>query len=145
MRYQHLLVVGLGLFFVACAGGKPSTVATAPANANIRSFNAPYEQVWKAMLEVVEYDYLLGLDLQDKKKGIFSTEMIRDYQPIRRRYRISGTLSVVDSQTVVKLYKHEEIFQDNQWKAVPSDTQYEYQMLGRVAQKLEKALGPKAK
>lgn len=80
----------------------------------------------------------MGIEVQDQKKGFFSTEMIRDYQPfLKKRFRVSGTLSTDGKQTIVKLYKHEEQLVDNEWKAIPSNSSMEGQILTTIAKKVK--------
>ncbi len=141
---KKILLASLMLIaFVGCGGDKkPSTAAQ--ANINVQSFTAPYQKVWKVTLDTIEFDFLMGIELQDLKKGVFSTEMIRDYQPFqKRRFRLSGTL-IFDAQsksTIVKLYKHEEVLVNNDWQAIPSNSAMENQILTKVAARL-KAMAP---
>ena len=133
--------MGFLAFTIGCGGGsgKPSSVSKkgeAPMP-NIRNYQLPYQTVWKAVLEVVEFDFLMGIELQDQKKGFFSTEMIRDYQPFqKRRFRLSGTLIFDGQATIVKLYKHEEIMVNDQWQAIPSNSAMENQVLEKITKKL---------
>jgi len=122
----------------ACGGSKKSPSATQDQTPNIRTFPVPFQKVWKTTLETVEYDFLMGIELQEVKKGFFSTEMIRDYQPFqKRRFRVSGSLIFDGQGTIVKLYKHEEVLmENNEWRAIPSDSRLENQILQRVASKL---------
>lgn len=125
-------------FISGCGDKKPSSAAKGAQNTNIRSFPAPYAKVWKETLETVEFEYLLGIEVQDKKKGFFSSEMIRDYQPFqKKRFRLSGTLTFDGKETIVKLYRHEEILVENEWKAVPSNSSMESQILTSIAKKLQ--------
>lgn len=121
----------------SCGGEKKPPKMVQDQTPNIRSFNLPFQKVWKATLETVEFDFLMGIEMQEVKRGFFSTEMIRDYQPFqKRRFRVSGSLIFDGQATIVKLYKHEEILFENEWKAIPSDSKLEYQMLQKISKKL---------
>ncbi len=130
--FIFLITFGLA----ACGGKNPSKVSSADQTPNIRSFPIPYQKMWKITLDTVEFDFLMGIELKDMKKGFFSTEIIRDYQPFqKRRFRLSGTLLFDGKETMVKLYKHEEMLIDNEWKAIPSNSTFEKQVLNRIAQR----------
>lgn len=125
------------MLLLGCGGDKKVPKRVEDQTPNIRSFNLPYQKVWKATLDTVEFEFLMGIEMQEVKRGFFSTEMIRDYQPFqKRRFRVSGTLIFDGQVTIVKLYKHEEILFDNEWKAIPSDSKLEAQMLQKIAKKL---------
>ena len=122
----------------ACSGKNPSTAASADQNPNLRSFPFPYQKVYKTTVDIVEYEFLMGIELQDPKRGIFSTEMVRDYQAFqKRRFRLSGTVVFNGKESIVKLYKHEEVLIDNVWKAIPSDSSLENQILNKISAKLK--------
>jgi hypothetical protein len=126
------------MFFLACGGSKKSPSAIENQTPNIRTFAIPFQTAWKATLETVEFDFLMGIEMQEMKRGFFSTELIRDYQPFqKRRFRVSGTLIFDGQGTIVKLYKHEEILVENDWKAIPSDSRLENQILQKIAAKLQ--------
>lgn len=139
LRKSAFAILSLSFLFIsACGGGgKTAPKSVQDQTPNIRSFNLPYQKVWKATLDTVEFEFLMGIEMQEVKRGFFSTEMIRDYQPFqKRRFRVSGTLIFDGQVTIVKLYKHEEILFDNEWKAIPSDSKLEAQMLQKIAKKL---------
>jgi hypothetical protein len=130
----------IGLFFTAgCGGTKKSPAQVAAQTPNIRTFALPFQTVWKTTLDTVEYDFLMGIEMQEAKRGFFTTEMIRDYQPFqKRRFRVSGTLIWDGQGTIVKLYKHEEIEAGSEWKAIPSDSKLEAQILQKIAARLNR-------
>lgn len=126
------------MFTLACGGSKKTPSAVDAQTPNIRIFPVPLQAAWKAALETVEFDFLMGIEMQEIKRGVFSTELIRDYQPFqKRRFRVSGTLIFDGQGTIVKLYKHEEILVENEWKAIPSDSRLENQILQKIATKLK--------
>lgn len=129
----------VSLFFITgCGGDKKTPSQVAAQTPNIRTFALPFQKVWKTTLDTVEFDYLMGIELQEVKKGFFTTEMIRDYQPFqKRRFRVSGSLIWDGQGTIVKLYKHEEIEVNGQWQAIPSDSKLEAQMLQKIAGRLK--------
>jgi hypothetical protein len=124
------------IFTMACGEKKPNSLADT-STPNIRTFPLPFQKIWKTTLETVEFEFLMGIEMQEVKRGFFSTEMIRDYQPFqKRRFRLSGTLVFDGQGTIVKLYKHEEILINDEWKAIPSNNTLESQVLDRIAKKL---------
>ncbi len=138
LRKSFTLIFSVALVFsISCGGPKKSPSNVESQTPNIRIFAVPFQNVWKATLETVEFEFLMGIEMKDVKKGLFSTEMIRDYQPFqKRRFRVSGTLIWDGQGTIVKLYKHEEIETNNQWQAIPSDSKLEAQILQKIAQRL---------
>lgn len=139
LRKSCLVLISATLMFTsACGGSKKTPSAAEQQTPNIRIFPAPFQTVWKATLETAEFDFLMGIEMQEIKRGVFSTELVRDYQPFqKRRFRVSGTLIFDGQGTIVKLYKHEEIMVDNEWKAIPSDSRLENQILQKISQKLQ--------
>jgi hypothetical protein len=118
-----------------CASEAPTPVGLMPPN--IRTFMRPYPIVWKAVIDAVRYDFLMNIDVADSKRGYFSTELIRDYQPGQRtKFRISGTLQFDGQGTIVKLYRQLEVEQNDRWSAVPSDLTMEAKILDVVARRL---------
>jgi hypothetical protein len=107
--------------------------------ASMRAFAAPYGQVWKIVTETVQYDFLIPVEMAEAKRGYFSSELIKDYQPGQRsKYRLSGTVMFDGSATIVKLYKQLEVEQDGTWITIPSDLSLESRILDRVGTKLQK-------
>lgn len=136
-RKSNFIFLSCLLMFAVACGGKNSPKSVQDQTPNIRSFPLPYQKVWKATLDTVEFEFLMGIEMQEIKRGFFSTEMIRDYQPFqKRRFRVSGTLIFDGQATIVKLYKHEEILVGDDWKAIPSNSALENQILQRIAKKL---------
>ena len=131
------LIVSL-FFITGCGEGKKTPAQVASQTPNIRTFPVPFAKAWKTTLETVEFDYLMGIELKEMKKGFFTTEMIRDYQPFqKRRFRVSGPLFWDGQGTTVKLYKHEEIQVNGECQAIPSDSKLEAQMLQKIAKRLQ--------
>lgn len=139
LRKSVLVLLSATLIFtLACGGSKKTPSAAEQQTPNIRTFAVPFQSAWKTTLETVEFDFLMGIEMQEVKRGFFSTELIRDYQPFqKRRFRVSGTLIFDGQGTIVKLYKHEEILVENEWKAIPSDSKLENQILQKIASKLQ--------
>lgn len=140
MMKKMIMVLFLSVSLFSCGGEKAPPKSVEQQTPNVRTFNLPFAQVWKATLETVEFEFLMGIEVNEMKRGFFSTEMIRDYQPFqKRRFRVSGSLIWDGQGTIVKLYKHEEVLGDgNDWKAIPSDSKLEAQILQKIAVKFQK-------
>jgi hypothetical protein len=103
----------------------------------MRTFPKPYAAVWKAVTETVQYDFLIPIEVADKKHGYFTSELVKDYQPLQRtKYRLSGTVMFDGTGTIVKLYKQLQIEQGDSWKTVSSDLALEQRILDVVGRKL---------
>ncbi|MCB0326646.1 MAG: hypothetical protein KDD52_03420 [Bdellovibrionales bacterium] len=132
------LLLSFSFGLISC-GSKtsPTQIQDSSMPPNIRSFPLAYAQVWDIILETVQYDFLLEVEIQDRRKGYFSTIMIRDFVNNQKvKFRVSGTFSYDGQSTIVKLYKHEEVEEDGYWKAVPSDNRMEREILQKAAQRL---------
>ena len=134
MRFFPIVFIStLSLF--QCSPKTPSEVVD--QTPNIRIINAPYELVWTKTNEVVEYEFLMSMEFRDIEKGVFSTKMIRENTGgFTKRFRVSGSMVFNGKQTMVKLYKHEEIFENQKWRAVSSDYQLESKILDQITQKI---------
>jgi hypothetical protein len=135
MRRTTLLLAAL-LSFAGCVKSAPTNdVGAVPAS--LRSYPKPYAAVWKTVLETVQYDFLIPIEVADKNRGYFSSELVKDYQPYRKtKYRLSGTIMYDGQATVVKLYKQLEVEEGNAWRTIPSDLSLESKVLEAVGKKL---------
>ncbi|MEZ4704532.1 MAG: hypothetical protein R3A11_04975 [Bdellovibrionota bacterium] len=132
-----LLALSGGLWHCGPKGSSPSQTKDALGPGNIRSFAVPYAKVWETVLETIKYDFLFEIEVEDQRKGYFSTALVRDFVNNRKiKYRISGTFSFDGQTTIVKLYKHEEFEEDGYWNAVASNNQTEKEILNKVAARL---------
>jgi hypothetical protein len=129
---RSLALAGLLLF--GCAGSAPEPMGKVPAS--FRSFAKPYAKVWKVVTETVQYDFLIPIELAEPKRGYFSSELIKDFQPQRTKYRLSGTVMFDGSATIVKLYRQLEVEDNGAWITVPSDLSLEARILDAVGRKL---------
>ena len=133
---RSLAVLALALAIVGC--GKPSGPHAGQVPANVQSFYKPRSAVWKVLIDTVRYDYLLNVEVADEKRGYFSTELIRDYQPGQRsKYRLSGKLTFDGKSQIVTLYRHLQIQVGEEWKTIASDLMLERRILADLQKKLE--------
>ena len=142
MKNIYFLFILATLTALGCgSSSKPSSLAKQSTNANIFTFPYPYATVWKTTLDTVEFDFLMGIEIQEINRGFFTTEMIRDYAPNQRsRFRISGSLISDGPGTMVKLYKNEEFQVNGEWKTAPSNNAMEAQILQRIGNRLSKLI-----
>ena len=138
-----LLFILVLLAQVSCSGKKGAKRPGA-LPANVRVYQLPQNTVWKAVINTVQYDFLLSFELLDEKRGHFSTEMVRDYQPNQKsKFRLSGTLTFDGRGIIVTLYKHQQIEVGGEWKTLGSNLSLENSILESVTKKLQ-SLGPLA-
>jgi hypothetical protein len=107
--------------------------------ASLRTYPKPFVEVWKVVLDTVQYDFLTPIEIADKKRGYFTSELIKDYQPYQKsKYRLSGTVMFDGTGTIVKLYKQLQVEDGNTWVTVPSDLTLERKILDAVSKKLRR-------
>lgn len=120
-----------------CAAKAPNKIAPLPL-ANVREFPLPAQEVWDQLIRTVRYEFLIPLEFADETKRKFSSRMIREmFVAQKSRYRISGSVVEGDGQTMVTLYKHQEIFVENRWKALVSDLRLEQKILEQLTKQLK--------
>lgn len=106
---------------------------------NIAYIQASYKDVWEKTLETIQYEFLYEMEIQDFEKGFFSTKMIFDQEfNLKRRFRLSGNLSSNNQETMITLYKQEEIQNQNEpWQTNVSDISLEKSILDRILKKIQ--------
>jgi hypothetical protein len=135
MRRLGILAAVL-LLASACIKEAPEQVGGA-IPASLRTYPKPFAEVWKIVLDTVQYDFLTPIEIADKKRGYFTSELIKDYQPFQKtKYRLSGTVMFDGAGTIVKLYKQLQVEDGNTWVTVPSDLTLERKILDTVSKKL---------
>jgi len=109
------------------------------ATPNIAYVMSTYEDAWNAVIKVVQYDFLLPIEIQDMTKGFFSTQLIKEYdQSPKIRYRLTGDISSDNQESMIKLHKVIEVqAPDGTWKTFPSDLRLERQMVQKIYQRLQ--------
>jgi hypothetical protein len=123
------------LFCLSCIKAEGEFSNSSLTNVQIFPFNST--KVWQTTLDVIQYDFLIPIEIADSERGYFASQMIREDQTSPMgRYRISGTITAEGQGTVVKLYKHQQVINNNQWKTVPSNLVLENKILNRLQKKL---------
>jgi hypothetical protein len=134
----RLWIVPVLLLATACVKSGPET-QSGMVPASMRTYAKPFSSVWKAVTQTVQIDFMIPIEVIDKKRGYFASELVKDYQPFQRsRYRVSGTVLFDGTSTVVKLYKQLEIEQGDLWKTIPSDLSLESKILETVSRRLSR-------
>ncbi|MFH1262832.1 MAG: hypothetical protein V1495_05250 [Pseudomonadota bacterium] len=137
MKFRTWIVPVL-LLATACVKSGPET-QSGLVPASMRTYSKPFSTVWKAVTQTVQIDFMIPIEVIEKKRGYFASEMVKDYQPFQRsRYRLSGTVLYDGQSTVVKLYKQLEIEQADAWKTIPSDLSLESKILESVSKRLNR-------
>lgn len=148
LRYDHpMRVLGVTalLFLVAC-NQKPQATQIKhqetlnALNPNIAYVLSTYEDAWNTTLKVVQYDFLLPIEIQNQQEGFFTTVMIKEYDADPpRRYRLSGDLSSNNQETMIKLYKSEQVRRDDgTWQTRLSNLALEKKIVDTIQNTLEK-------
>ena len=102
-----LLLLYICSLFYSCAAPQQPMGEEAPYIAKI--FPKEYEEVWKAVEEIVSDDLMIPIKSKDKERGIIRSEwvsVIRIRGTLRWYIRI--VLERVDNNTRVKIYDHVE-------------------------------------
>lgn len=144
---KHLywpVVFSLGLFcLLGCQKKVPSGLKNQKQlqknTPNIAYVMSTYQAAWDTTINVVQFDLLLPIEIQDIKKGFFSTQLIKEYdQTPHMRYRLTGDISSDNRESMIKLHKVVEFqMQDGSWKTLPSDLKLEQQIVKKIYQRLQ--------
>jgi len=144
VKFSHLFVSLLCLSSMTACASKREPTQKSLFPPNVRIYRSPVKEVWKAVTDTVQFDFLMPFEVKDEKAGRFSTEVVRDYQPYQKnKFRISGTLVFDGTGVVVTLYKHQQVEQNGEWVTVASDLMLEDKILTMVAKKLQLKNQPK--
>lgn len=134
--FWFLLLAAFLTFACASKSGSNSSMGEVPAN--MRSFESTPPTVWKALMDTIQYDFLIPIEVAEKGRGYFSSELMKDYQPnSKSKYRLSGTIMFDGESTIVKLYKQLQFEQQGEWITIPSDLRMEMEILQKVGRRLD--------
>ncbi len=140
-KFFPLLCI-LVLFFLgmisSCASKSttplPSGKPELPQNSVL--LRAPYAQVWDVVLNTLRLKYLFPISIEDKSKGVFSSEYIYSESNPNRRYRLSGSVVKTPEGQIVTLYKYDQILKRREWTAVHTNYQLEKKLLKEIERRL---------
>lgn len=108
----------------ACVSKKPNSIDIPQDNTLERMYKESPDFVFKKLQEVLDKRFNFTFDFIDQDKYILSTSLVRE-QSIHgpKKYRINASVhtDTETSATVLRLYKQEKIFQNNQWQDNQSD------------------------
>lgn len=107
---------------------------------NIAYVVATYQEAWETTLNIIQYDFLLPIEVKNQEAGFFSTVLIKDYaSDPPRKYRVSGDLSSNNQETMIKLYKSEQIlYTDGKWHTRLSNLGLEKRIVEKIQSELAK-------
>ena len=137
----HVRRIAFVFLFIAsfsCAAKRPANSVDNSLPPNMHVFYGQLDKVWGTLTTTIQFDYLIPIQILEEEKGYFSSELVRESQPLATKYRVSGTVVFDGAGVVVTLYKHQQILENENWKTIPSDLVLEKKILDAVVQKLSK-------
>lgn len=142
--HRNIILLCAFLLLASCQKESPSTLHNQSElnelTPNIAYVLSTYEDAWNTTLKIIQYDFLFPIEVQNKEQGFFSTEIIKDLdENPPRKFRVSGDLSSNDKETMIKLYKSEQIlYTDGKWHTRLSDLALENQIVRKIQSDLQK-------
>lgn len=128
----------LGLTLTSCGPTKPAikNLPQAELPLNARLFRAPYDHVWNTVINTLRLKHLFPISVEDPKKGVFSTDYIYAENQKGRRYRLSGSVVKSEQGQVVTLYRYQQVFVQEKWKAIKTNYRLEKLLLNDIERQL---------
>ena len=118
----------------------------------LRTFEAPFDQIWNAIVATAKEDQL-DIEFSDRDGGLISSRWMSETRTFKdqgtgntqiypTRYRLSISLRRIPSPTLgservtISIFKDFQIKEGNRWRAFPSDLQTESTMIASIGKKL---------